>query len=831
LGKGADLIIRIATQGAKLAQAQMTSLGKSSSIASNKLKTFAKVGGTVVAGALLAIGKGVVESVQAFTSFDDKLTQSLAIMETTTAQQEQMARVAREVATTTAISATDSAEAYFFLASAGLNAEQSISALPQVAKFAQAGMFDMATATDLATDAQSALGLTVNDATQNLMNLTRVTDVLVKANTLANATVQQFSEALTNKAGSALKVTNKDIEEGVAVLSAFADRGVKGAEAGEKLNQILRDVSRAVKKNNSEWVASGIVVTDAEGNLLHLSEVVANLTAGMDGLSDVQKAGLLDQLGLNRGVADAVKILAGAEAQIKNYDNELRNAGGTTERVAQKQLESFKQQTIILQNQLENLAITIGQDIVPTLLEMTKGLQTTVERMQNFRNRLNASESDMKKFKVGLSFIAGGLIALNPVVGGVALAIAGLAKLIGRGNDKYEEAKAKADALTGAYQRQAYYLGFVASETEEVVDASVSLEDILDGTNYTVDELTQQLNENGIALDENAKEALKTAEAYEQGLLGGLQSVVDALDQLEAQQDRVAKAESDRNKALNKQFKAEKEVQQATENLDKAKQNLATVQGLGAKVTAEEQLAIERQKLAIEELKEAGELTKIQKLELAVAEQQLSKLIEESTALSREEEQAIRNVEQAEKDLVRAEELKIKALEEVAEAQKSLNKVTEQSFKNTLQQAIAQEELTKALAGFGQGTKGYEDALKKMSSITGIEIDKLMAKYDELFAKSQRIGLSPSPASVSTTTSSSTDGSTGGSTGGTKFPAVPFVASSTDIGGGLAQRNLSGGQTLITVNTGSMLGTPAEIEEAVAKALQEGARRGINVVF
>jgi TP901 family phage tail tape measure protein len=826
LGKGADLIIRIATQGAKLAQAQMTSLGKSSSIASNKLKTFAKVGGTVVAGALLAIGKGVVESVQAFTSFDDKLTQSLAIMETTTAQQEQMARVAREVATTTAISATDSAEAYFFLASAGLNAEQSISALPQVAKFAQAGMFDMATATDLATDAQSALGLTVDDATQNLMNLTRVTDVLVKANTLANATVQQFSEALTNKAGSALKVTNKDIEEGVAVLSAFADRGVKGAEAGEKLNQILRDVSRAVKKNNEEWVASGIVVTDAEGNLLHLSEVVANLTAGMDGLSDVQKAGLLDQLGLNRGVADAVKILAGAEGQIKNYDNELRNAGGTTERVAQKQLESFKQQTIILQNQLENLAITIGQDIVPALLEMTKGLQTTVERMQNFRNRLNASESDMKKFKLALSFIAGGLIALNPVVGGVALAIAGLTHLIGRGNDKYEEAQAKADALTGAYQRQAYYLGFVASETEEVVDASVSLEDILDGTNYTVDELTQQLNANGIALDENAKEALKTAEAYEQGLLGGLQSVVDALDQLEAQQDRVAKAESDRNKALNKQFEAEKEVQHATENLDKAKQHLATVQGLGAKVTAEEQLAIERQRKAIEELEAQEEKSTIQKLELQVAKERLAELITESTALSREEETAIREVEQAEKDLVRAEELKIKALADVTEAQKSLNKVTEQSFKNTLQQAIAQEELAKALAGFGEGTKGYEDALKKMSSITGIEIDKLMAKYDELFAKSQRIGLSPSPASVSTTTSSSTDGATGG----TVFPASVGAGLPPSQNQNLLNRIGETRVTNVTVNTGSLLGSEADVEEAVSRALVQAQQRGINVI-
>jgi len=828
LGTGADLIIRIATQGAKLAQAQMASLGKSSQLAGGKLATFAKVGSVAVVGAMLGVAKGVFESVQAFAEFDSKMTQSLAIMQTTTAQQEQMARVAREVATVTAISATDSAEAYFFLASAGLNAEQSMSALPQVAKFAQAGMFDMATATDLATDAQSALGLTVNDAVQNLDNLTRVTDVLVKANTLANATVQQFSEALTNKAGSALKVTNKDIEEGVAVLSAFADRGVKGAEAGEKLNQILRDVSRAVKKNNEEWVASGIVVTDAEGNLLHLSEVVANLTAGMDGLSDVQKAGLLDQLGLNRGVADAVKILAGAEDAIRNYDNELRNAGGTTERVAQKQLETFKAQVQLLQNNIENLKITIGQDFVPALVEMTKSAQITVERFQNFKNRTDGVSDSVKALTaIIVSAIA---VAFGPIGVGIALVTSGLVALtraIGRSNDKYVEAKERATRLNDAYSRQQYYLGVVADSTSEVIEASVELEDVLDGTNLTVDELTNLLDSNGIALDENAKEALKTAEAYEQGLLGGLQSVVDALDQLEAQQDRVAKAESNRNKALKKQFEAEKEIQKATQNLDKAKQSLADVQGLGAKVTAEEQLAIERQKLAIEELKEAGELTKIQKLELAVAEQQLSKLIEESTALSREEEVAIRNVEQAEKDLVRAEELKIKALEDVAEAQKSLNKVTEQSFKNTLQQAIAQEELAKALAGFGQGTKGYEDALKKMSSITGIEIDKLMAKYDELFVKSSRIGLSPSPASVSTTTGSSTDSSSGG----TIFPPAPFVASSTDIGGGLAQRNLGGGQTLITVNTGSMLGTPAEIEEAVAKALQEGARRGINVAF
>ena len=171
--------------------------------------------------------------------FEDKRNQSLAIMQTTEEQQRRMAQASRQVAIESRVSASESAEAFFFLASAGLDAEQSISALPQVTKFAQAGMFDMALATDLATDSQSALGLTVKDAEQNLTNLTRVTDVLVKANTLANASVQQFAEALTTKSGSALKVTNKSIEEGVAVLSAFADRGVKGAEAGESTLGII----------------------------------------------------------------------------------------------------------------------------------------------------------------------------------------------------------------------------------------------------------------------------------------------------------------------------------------------------------------------------------------------------------------------------------------------------------------------------------------------------------------------------------------------------------------------------------------------------------------
>ena len=829
MGAGADLIIRIATKGATLAKTQLNKLGKEGGVLGGKMGKLAKVGMGAVAVALAGVTKGAIESVQAFASFQDKMTQSLAIMNTTVQQQEQMARVAREVASETTIGATQSAEAYFFLASAGLDAEQSMSALPQVAKFAQAGMFDMATATDLATDAQSALGLTVKDAQQNLMNLTRVTDVLVKANTLANATVQQFSEALTNKAGSALKVTNKSIEEGVAVLSAFADRGVKGAEAGEKLNQLLRDVTRAVGKNADEFKKANIQVVDNEGNLKNLADVIAELDKGMAGLSDQQKAVLLDQLGLNRGVADAVKILSGAEEQIKNYENELRNAMGFTEMVAEKQLQSFNSQMQILENQMENLKITIGQDMVPALTDMVMGLQTTVERLQNFSNRMKANEGDAKKFKLAMIGIVSVLGPLFPVATAVGIAIAGITKFISKGNEKYREAKEKADQLNDAYQRQQYYLGFVSDKTEEVVDETVKLEDVLDGTNLTVDELTSLLDENGIALDDNAKEAMKTAEAYEDSLLSGIESVVNALDALESKQERINKQEERRNKALTKRTEAEEKEAQAIADLEKAKERANEVSGLGAKVTAEEELAIIRQEQAILDLIEAQDGSREKELELQLAKKELIDLQDQSIALSDEEVEALREVEQAEQNVIEAEEKRKDAVKKLQEEQDKLNKLTEQSLKNTLEYAILQNDLNEALEGFGKGTKGYQDALEKMAELTGVKVGEMMSMYDALFAKATSVGLDTGAGSTSSTTTGSGAGAGGGG-GGAKFPSP--VASTGGGGVSPSQRadllaRIGEPTIVINNNAGTIIGSDDEFVEQTAKAFEKATIRGV----
>jgi TP901 family phage tail tape measure protein len=346
----------------------------------NKVRgNFQNIGRNIaIAGA--AIGGFAAVSVKAFADFDAALTKSTAIMGNMSDEMRtKMSNTARDVAKATTFSASQAAEAYFFLASAGLDAESSIAALPQVARFAQAGMFDMALATDLLTDAQSALGMVIKgDSLANLEEMTRLSDVLVKANTLANASVQQFSEALTTKAGAALKAVNKDVTEGVAVLAAFADQGIKGAAAGTQFSIIMRDLTTKAIQNKNAFAAAGISVFDTAGNMNNLGDIIGDLEGALAGMSDeTQKATLL-QLGFSDKSLASLTALLGTSDAIKTYEASLRSASGFTNDVAGKQLDTFNAQVQLLQSAFTDVGISVGQQLEPALRNLIPQLQAAL---------------------------------------------------------------------------------------------------------------------------------------------------------------------------------------------------------------------------------------------------------------------------------------------------------------------------------------------------------------------------------------------------------------------------------------------------------------------
>jgi TP901 family phage tail tape measure protein len=340
---------------------------------------------------LAAVG---LASIKFGADFQKAMAGSIAIMgDLSDAMKKDMEMAARSVAKTTKFSATEAAESYYFLASAGLSAAQSIGALPKVASFAQAGNFNLARATDLLTDAQSALGLASKDTATSLANMTRVSDVLVKANTLANASVEQFSESLTNKAGAALRLLNKGVEEGVAVLAVYADQGLKGAAAGESLNIVMRDLQRAAIANKEQFRAAGISVFDANGNMRNMADIVSELEKRLMGMSDEQKRVELGLLGFTDKSISATTALLGTSDAIRNYEKQLKSAGGVTDEVAKKQIQNFWDQLGLLKSRLIDVGLTIYGTLEPiltnTLLPALNKVADAVEGAANWFDKLD----------------------------------------------------------------------------------------------------------------------------------------------------------------------------------------------------------------------------------------------------------------------------------------------------------------------------------------------------------------------------------------------------------------------------------------------------------
>ena len=339
--------------------------------AESSLKKFGAFAAKSAAAATAAIGAIAVLSVKAFGDFDAALNKSISIMgNVSDTLRTEMSDAAREVAKATTFSAEEAAEAYFFLASAGLDAEASIAAMPQVAKFAQAGMFDMATATDLATDAQSALGLTSDDAAENLENLTRVTDVFVKANTLANTSVEQLALAFTSKAGNALKTVGKSVEEGAAALAVFADQGIKGERAGTLLTNTIFGLTDSLEKNGDQYKELGIELFDNEGKMLNFAGIAEQFTGVLGTMSTEQKLTTLSQLGFNKQAREGILALVGNEEALAEYEKKLKEAGGTVDEVSGKQLETFNAQMELMKSRLMDVAIQIGSELAPKLLNL-----------------------------------------------------------------------------------------------------------------------------------------------------------------------------------------------------------------------------------------------------------------------------------------------------------------------------------------------------------------------------------------------------------------------------------------------------------------------------
>lgn len=339
---------------------------------------------------------GAIRSVRVAEAFQQEMNSSLAIVDNaSTAIRERMEKTAFEVAYATKFSMAEAAEAYYFLVSAGLDLEQSMKALPQVAAFAQAGMFDLARATELAAGAQAAMGMKLKDPAANLVQLTRVTDVLVKANKLAQASTEQFATALANDAANAGRMAGQSIEQVVAVLAAFAEKGLKGEQAGTSYARAINYLSIQAVDNADAFRAAGVAMFDASDKTRTLVDVIADLERRFAGMTDRERVAELQTLGFTKKTIALMNTLLGTSESIRGFTTELNEAGGTAQEVSEKQLTPLRKAWEQLKAVMTQWSINT---LSPAMAEFGEGLSLLLDSTRELNEEMATPGMDADRF-------------------------------------------------------------------------------------------------------------------------------------------------------------------------------------------------------------------------------------------------------------------------------------------------------------------------------------------------------------------------------------------------------------------------------------------------
>lgn len=382
-------------------------------------------GNAGMAGMLGMIGR---EAVNEFAKFDLAMTESASIMENVTSDQMAgMTDAVRKLSMESKFAPDQLAKALYHLASAGLDAEQSVGSLPIVTKFATAGAFDLSKATDLLSTVTTSLGMRSKDAAENLAGFTKVADVLTHTARLAQGSVQEFSRGFTREFASELRFANKGIEEGAALLAVYHQMGLKGELASQKASMAFRYMMQTGLEHKEAQKELGIEFFNSSGQLKRMSEIAEMLEKRLNGLTTQQRAAVLLQAGFTARMRQSITPLIGNSAMLKEFEEKIKEAGGATETMANKQMTAFSNQMQVVRNHVSLLLIDIGEQLAPVMVLLGQAVKLGVKAWQAMPAPLRAAAVSfgVVAFAVGTltaALVAAG-IALTFATGGVNLLI------------------------------------------------------------------------------------------------------------------------------------------------------------------------------------------------------------------------------------------------------------------------------------------------------------------------------------------------------------------------------------------------------------------------
>lgn len=265
--------------------------------------------------------------------------------------------LAKQMGAETSFSATECADALNYLALAGYDTQQMCDTLPTVLNLAAAGGIDLASASDMVTDAMSALGMGVDESE-------KMVDQMAKTASTTNTSVAQLGEGILT-IGATAKSIRGGTEELNTALGILANNGIKGAEGGTHLRNVILSLQSPTDTAAECLNGLGVATYDSEGNMRSLNDILGDLNNSMNGMTSAEKDNIIGSIFNTTDLAAVNALLANTGDTWDNLQQTIANSTGAASKMADTQLDNLKGKVTLLQSAAEGAAIAIGSDLEP----------------------------------------------------------------------------------------------------------------------------------------------------------------------------------------------------------------------------------------------------------------------------------------------------------------------------------------------------------------------------------------------------------------------------------------------------------------------------------
>ena len=341
----------------KAAQKQVASISSGFDVLSSVGDSIAKAGMGLVAGVtapVLALGTSCVKTT---SDFDAAMTKVSAISGATGNDLLALRDKAKEMGAATKFSAKESADAFTYMAMAGWDTQQMLDGISGIMSLAAADGLDLATTSDIVTDALTAFGLQASDSGH-------FADVLATASSRANTNVAMLGESFKYVAPVA-GALGYSVEDTAVALGLMANAGIKGSQAGTALRAAISRMVKPTGDAQKVMRKYGLSLTNADGSMKSFGDVMVDLRQKLGGLTEAQQAQVAATLFGQEAMSGMLAIINASESDFEKLTEAINNADGTAQSMADTMNDNLAGQLVLLKSQLEGVAIQIGEVLVP----------------------------------------------------------------------------------------------------------------------------------------------------------------------------------------------------------------------------------------------------------------------------------------------------------------------------------------------------------------------------------------------------------------------------------------------------------------------------------